>query len=54
MTGMREIVALRRELEQRDGDAFDLKRFHDELLGHGTMPLATLRRELPGWVEPAR
>jgi uncharacterized protein (DUF885 family) len=52
MTGMREIVALRRSLEQRDGDAFDLKGFHDELLGHGTMPLATLRRELPGWVKP--
>ncbi len=52
MTGMREIVALRRELEQRDGAAFDLKGFHDELLGHGTMPLATLREELPGWVKP--
>jgi uncharacterized protein (DUF885 family) len=54
MTGMREIVALRRELEQRDGERFDLKRFHDELLGHGTMPLATLRSELPGWVKPQR
>jgi uncharacterized protein (DUF885 family) len=52
MTGMREIVALRRELEQRDGAAFDLKGFHDELIGHGSMPLATLRRELPGWVKP--
>lgn len=52
MTGMREIVALRRELEQRDGDRFDLKHFHDELIGHGTLPLATLRRELPGWVKP--
>ena len=52
MTGMREIVALRRQLEQRDGDAFDLQGFHDELLGHGTLPLATLRRELPGWVKP--
>jgi uncharacterized protein (DUF885 family) len=52
MTGMREIVALRRQLEERDGDNFDLNRFHDELLGHGTLPLATLRRALPGWVQP--
>ena len=52
MTGMREIVALRRALEERDGERFDLVGFHDELLGHGTLPLATLRRELPGWVKP--
>jgi uncharacterized protein (DUF885 family) len=52
MTGMREIMALRRQLEQRDGDRFDLVGFHDQLLGHGTLPLATLRRELPDWVKP--
>jgi uncharacterized protein (DUF885 family) len=52
MTGMREIVALRRELEARDGDRFDLNGFHDQLLGHGTLPLATMRRVLPGWVKP--
>jgi uncharacterized protein (DUF885 family) len=52
MTGMREIVALRRELEKRDGDRFDLVTFHDELLGHGTLPLATMRRVLPDWVQP--
>ena len=53
MTGMREIMALRRELEERDGEAFDIVSFHDQLLGHGTLPLATLRRELPGWVSPS-
>jgi uncharacterized protein (DUF885 family) len=52
MTGMREIRRLRRELEARDGAAFDLKRFHDELIGHGSLPLATLARELPTWVKP--
>ena len=35
MTGMREIRRLRQELEARDGAAFDLTRFHDELIGHG-------------------
>jgi uncharacterized protein (DUF885 family) len=52
MTGMREIVALRRALEERDGTRFDLMSFHDQFLGHGTLPLATLRHELPGWVQP--
>ena len=52
MTGMREIVALRRQLEARDGDRFDIVSFHDQVLGHGTLPLATLRRELPDWVTP--
>jgi len=52
MTGQREIEALRRQLEERDGDRFDLSAFHDEVLGHGTLPLATLRRELPKWVKP--
>ena len=50
MTGMREIERLRRELEARDGAGFDLKRFHDELIGHGSLPLATLAAELPNWV----
>jgi uncharacterized protein (DUF885 family) len=54
MTGMREIRRLRRELEARDGSSFDLKRFHDELIGHGSLPLATLSSELPRWVPPAR
>jgi uncharacterized protein (DUF885 family) len=52
MTGMREITALRRQLELRDGERFDLTAFHDALIGHGTLSLATLRRELPGWVAP--
>jgi uncharacterized protein (DUF885 family) len=52
MTGMREIRALRDELEARDGDRFDVKNFHDELIGHGSLPLPTMRRVLPGWVKP--
>jgi uncharacterized protein (DUF885 family) len=52
MTGQREIMALRDQLQARDGDRFDIVKFHDELLGHGTLPLATLRKELPGWVTP--
>ena len=52
MTGQREILALRHELAARDGSRFDLQRFHDEILGHAALPLATLRHELPNWVQP--
>jgi uncharacterized protein (DUF885 family) len=48
--GQLEIERLRREIAARDGDAFDLREFHDQLLGHGSLPLATLTRELPNWV----
>jgi uncharacterized protein (DUF885 family) len=50
--GQREIERLRAELTARDGAAFDLRGFHDALLGHGSLALATLARELPGWVAP--
>jgi uncharacterized protein (DUF885 family) len=50
--GQREIERLRRELTARDGAAFDLRAFHDALIGHGSLPLATLARELPSWVAP--
>lgn len=50
MLGQREIVRLRRQLEERDGAAFDLRSFHDELLAHGSLALSTLAKELPTWV----
>jgi uncharacterized protein (DUF885 family) len=51
--GQREIERLRREISARDGAAFDLREFHDQLLGHGSLPLATLASELPNWVSTA-
>ena len=51
--GQREIERLRAHLEQRDGPRFDLRAFHDAILGHGSVPLATLAREVPGWVKPS-
>lgn len=50
--GHREILRLRDEIAARDGAAFDIRAFHDALLGHGSLALATLARELPGWVMP--
>ena len=51
--GQREIERARAEVSEQMGDRFDLRAFHDEVLGHGSLPLATLRREIGGWVEAA-
>ncbi len=48
--GQREIERLRAQIAARDGADFDLRAFHDAVLGHGSLPLATLSRELPNWV----
>ncbi len=52
MMGQREIMNLRAGLEERDGDRFDHQAFHDEVIGHGSLPLDVLREHLPGWVPP--
>lgn len=41
--GQLEIVALREEARTRQGSAFDVRRFHDVVLGSGALPLGTLR-----------
>ena len=51
--GQREIERARADVSEAMGDRFDLRAFHDEVLGHGSLPLATLRREIGGWVEAA-
>jgi uncharacterized protein (DUF885 family) len=51
--GQREIERLRAHLETRDGDRFNLRAFHDAVLEHGSIPLATLAKELPALVSPA-
>jgi uncharacterized protein (DUF885 family) len=38
LMGKREIMALRRAAEQRNGDRFSLKAFHDALLAEGSIP----------------
>jgi len=42
MTGRREIERLRRERVAREGDSFDIRRFHDDVLRHGKLPLRIL------------
>jgi uncharacterized protein (DUF885 family) len=49
--GQREIERARAEVSDHMGGRFDLRAFHDQVLAHGSLPLATLRREIGGWVE---
>jgi uncharacterized protein (DUF885 family) len=51
--GQRELERLRGEVSQRLGDRFELRAFHDEVLGHGALPLATLAKYVPAWVQTA-
>jgi uncharacterized protein (DUF885 family) len=43
-TGQLEIIRLRREAEARLGARFDVRKFHDVLLGNGALPLPALRQ----------
>ena len=48
--GMLKIQELRRDAEAELGDAFDIRAFHDTILGGGAMPLAILERRVDDWV----
>jgi uncharacterized protein (DUF885 family) len=48
--GQREILALRAEAEAALGSAFDIRPFHDVMLGEGTVGLKTLRGVVEGWI----
>lgn len=48
--GMLKIQELRRKAEAELGDKFDIRGFHDTILGGGAMPLAILERRVDDWV----
>jgi uncharacterized protein (DUF885 family) len=50
MTGRLEIMRLRAEAEERLGDRFDIRAFHDHVLGAGRVPLLFLRAEIERWI----
>jgi uncharacterized protein (DUF885 family) len=49
-SGGLEILALRRQAEQRLGEDFDIRTFHDRVLENGTIPLGYLRRHVERWL----
>ena len=54
MIGRLEIQRIRREAEDTLGDRFDIKGFHDAVLGNGLMPLPVLDRVVRTWVDGQR
>jgi uncharacterized protein (DUF885 family) len=54
IVGMREIEALRDEVQARQGASFDLARFHDVLLDQGSLPPVLMRRAVLGELERRR
>jgi len=54
MIGRLEIQRMRREAESTLGNAFDIKGFHDTVLGSGLMPLPVLDRLVRDWVDGQR
>jgi uncharacterized protein (DUF885 family) len=51
--GQLELVALRERARARLGARFDLKDFHDRVLGGGALPLDLLEEELETWLAEA-
>lgn len=52
--GARKIRELRQEAEQALGSRFDVRRFHDAMLGSGSLPLPTLERHIDWFIEQER
>jgi uncharacterized protein (DUF885 family) len=50
MTGQLEIERLRGEAERRLGSRFDIRAFHDAVLGNGSVPLPFLRVAIEEWI----
>ena len=49
--GMIKIQDLRKKAETELGDKFDIRGFHDTVLGGGAMPLDLLERRVDRWIE---
>jgi uncharacterized protein (DUF885 family) len=49
--GQLEILKLREEARRKLGGKFDLRAFHDEVLGNGALPLDVLDSEVSSWID---
>ncbi|MCF8474084.1 MAG: DUF885 domain-containing protein [Emcibacter sp.] len=49
--GELRITALRRKAEQELGEKFDLRTFHDAVLGQGALPIAILEEIINEWIK---
>jgi uncharacterized protein (DUF885 family) len=53
MIGRLEIQRMRTQVERRLGDRFDIRTFHDAVLGNGSLPLPLLDRLVGAWAATA-
>jgi uncharacterized protein (DUF885 family) len=51
MIGVLKIRELRAKAEDQLGDNFDLRAFHDVVLGAGAVPLTVLERRVNDWID---
>ncbi len=54
MLGYERIRAARRHAEQRLGKSFDLREFHEVVLGKGGRPLAEVQADVERWAASKR
>ena len=52
--GQLKILELRRRAEQRLGARFDLREFHEQVIGSGILPLSVLETRINRWIEARR
>jgi uncharacterized protein (DUF885 family) len=52
--GQLKIRELRTRAERKLGQAFDVRKFHTEILKDGALPLDVLEAKIDGWLEGAR
>jgi uncharacterized protein (DUF885 family) len=52
--GMNKIQDLRKHAKEELGDKFDIRAFHDTVLGGGAMPLELLERRVDQWIEEVK
>ncbi|HWW61016.1 MAG TPA: DUF885 domain-containing protein [Thermoanaerobaculia bacterium] len=48
--GSMKIRELRERAKRELGDRFDIRQFHDEVLGAGALPLESLEKRIDGWI----
>jgi len=52
--GMIDIQRLRKMSEDKLGDHFDIRAFHDTVLGGGALPLSMLERQVKSWIDKTK
>ncbi|NNM77469.1 DUF885 domain-containing protein [Sphingomonas sp. ID1715] len=52
--GMLKIMEMRRKAERELGPKFDIKGFHDLLIGSGSLPLSIMERQVDEWIAARR